>query len=316
MDVIQRSIKFLGRLTYLILNRLTFGLFDIVVTAVQEFSRLEASAAAASIAYYALFSLFPLLLVLLSVLSLFLPFLLQFLPEDIEAQAELIQLVQEFFPIVDEDEAVVRLVEENLDVLNSQLESVGILGMIGLLWGGSNVFAVLVKNINQAWHIVADPRGFLQKRLVAFGIISILAALLLLSIILDLVSRFSMPLWENVAVLFTPLWVGVANLLPYIFSFFLFFALYRWVPNTEVRWLEATGGALVATLAWRWAIVGFTWAISQGLVNYQVIYGSLATVVLAMFWFYFSSLIILFGAHFSAAIARHKRPTEALNLNE
>lgn len=308
MDVIQRSIKFLGRLTYLILNRLTFGLFDIVVTAVQEFSRLEASAAAASIAYYALFSLFPLLLVLLSVLSFFL--------RERDAQAEVFRLVREFFPIV--DEAVVRLVEENLQVLISQRNSVSILGMIGLLWGGSNVFAVLAKNINRAWHIVADPFGFLQMRLVAFGIISILAALWLLSfiptIILDLVSRFSMPLWENIAVYVTPLWVGVANLLPYVFSFFLFFALYRWVPNTEVRWLEATGGALVATLAWR--IIGFIWAISQGLLNYQVIYGSLATVVLTMFWIYFSSLIILFGAHFSAAIARHKRPTEALNLNE
>jgi membrane protein len=294
----------------LILNRLTFGLFEIVVTAVQEFSRLEASAAAAGIAYYALFSLFPLLLVLLSVLSFFL--------QEAQARAEVMRLVQDFFPIV--DEAVVQLVEENLQVLISQRNSVSILGMIGLLWGGSNVFAVLAKNINQAWHIVADPLGFLKTRLVAFGIISILAALLLLSfiatIILNLVSRFSMPLWENVAVYVPPLGVGVANLLPYIFSFFLFFALYRWVPNTQVRWLEATGGALVATLTWHWAIIGFTWAISQGLVNYQVIYGSLATVVLAMFWIYFSSLIILFGAHFSAAIARHKRPREALNLNE
>lgn len=310
MGVIRRLIRFLGKFTYLILNRLTFGLLGILVTTVQEFFRLEAFAAAAGIAYYALFSLFPLLLVLISVLSFFL--------QEKQVQTEVIRLLQELFPIV--DEAVGQLVEDNLHVLISQRNSVSILGMIGLLWGGSNVFAVLAKNINQAWHIAAAPLSFLQTRLVAFGIVSVLAALLLLSfistIILNLASHFSTLLWGNMAVYVTPLWVGVANLLPYLFSFFLFFALYRWVPNTQVRWLEAAGGALVATLAWRWAIVGFTWAIGQGLVNYQVIYGSLATVVLAMFWIYFSSVIILFGAHFSAAIARHKRPTEALNLNE
>jgi membrane protein len=41
------------------------------------------------------------------------------------------------------------------------------------------------------------------------------------------------------------------------------------------------------------------------------VYGSLGTVVALMFWLYLSSMIIIFGAHLSAAIGRHRRDTAA-----
>ena len=69
----------------------------------------------------------------------------------------------------------------------------------------------------------------------------------------------------------------------------------------------------MATIAWRAAIFGFAWSVRTGLINYHVVYGSLATILLGMFWIYISSLILLFGAHFSAAIARHRRPKPTAN---
>ena len=69
---------------------------------------------------------------------------------------------------------------------------------------------------------------------------------------------------------------------------------------------SAAGGALLATMAWYGAVFGFKWSVQEGIVNYQLVYGSLATVVLTLIWIYVSSLILLFGAHLSAAIA-HRR---------
>ena len=46
----------------------------------------------------------------------------------------------------------------------------------------------------------------------------------------------------------------------------------------------------------------FSWVLANGLVKYELVYGSLSTVVALMFWIYLISSITLFGAHLSAVI--------------
>ncbi len=77
------------------------------------------------------------------------------------------------------------------------------------------------------------------------------------------------------------------------------------MPNTEVKRRAAFWGALVAALAWEVAANGLAWYLKSGLVQYELVYGSLGAVVALMFWIYLSSWITLFGAHLSAAIAQH-----------
>jgi len=79
--------------------------------------------------------------------------------------------------------------------------------------------------------------------------------------------------------------------------------LYRWVPSALVRWPEATVGALVATGAMEVTTRGFSWYLRSGLARYELIYGSLGAVVALLLWIYLNSLILLFGAHLSAAVA-------------
>ncbi len=83
--------------------------------------------------------------------------------------------------------------------------------------------------------------------------------------------------------------------------------LYRWVPKTKVRWSEAFGGAIFAVIA-EWAATSvFSWYLSSGLSRYNLVYGSLGALISFMTLIYIINLIVLFGAHLSAAIARHKR---------
>jgi len=84
-------------------------------------------------------------------------------------------------------------------------------------------------------------------------------------------------------------------------------SLYRWIPNTEVKWSQAFWGALVATLGWEIATQTFTWYLTSGMARYQLVYGSLGTVVALMFWIYLSSLITFYGAHLSAAVTQHSK---------
>jgi len=50
--------------------------------------------------------------------------------------------------------------------------------------------------------------------------------------------------------------------------------------------------------------VGFAWYISSGLARYELVYGSLGAIVALMLWIHLNSLITLFGAHISGAIAQ------------
>ncbi len=271
---------------------------------IEEFIRLRCLEAGASIAFYALFSLFPLIIFLISILGFFL--------EQNRVQTEVLGLLKELFPVA--KEGVTEMVEHNLGIVFNRRGSVSVIAAIGLFWAGSNVFTAIVRNINLAWHTKMAPITIIRDRLVAFAIIVLLAAGILLSFVsapvLNLLSRFSVPFGEGEAISETSLWVLLTRLLPYLLSFILFFALYRWVPKTKVRWREALTGAVVATIAWRFAIAGFTWTIREGVLNYQVIYGSLATVLITMFWVYISSLILLFGAHIGAAMARRHHPPD------
>ena len=121
----------------------------------------------------------------------------------------------------------------------------------------------------------------------------------------NLLPRLQVPLGGGVSVYETPLWIVSSILIPWLLAAVTFLGLYRWVPNAQVRWPAALWGALVAASAWEVAANAFTWFLGSGLVQYELVYGSLGTVVALMLWIYVGSLITLFGAHLSAAIAQH-----------
>lgn len=273
---------------------LSGGVLGIARHALQSFNEARGAEAAASMAYYAFFSLFPLLLAFV--------FAASFILEGERAYREVVDLVTEAIPISR------GVVEQNVRQVVDLRGTVGIVGLVGLLWSATGVFTVLARNINRAWS-EAEPRSFLKRRLVALAMIGTLATLLVLSLlsttILDLLPRLRVPLWGGVSVYETTLWTVLSSLAPWLFTFLMFLALYLWAPSVEVEWKAAFWGALVAALAWEITKGAFAWYVSSGLVQYELIYGSLGTVVALMFWIYLSSWIALFGAHLSVAIARH-----------
>lgn len=277
-------------------NDLSGGSLGILRNAAHRFNDSRAPEAAAGMAYYAVFSLFPLSLVLVAAGSFFL--------EREQAYRSIVRFVAKAFPISQE------LIRRNIQCVLELRGIAGILGLIGLLWSATSVFAILARSINRAWP-EAEPRSFLERRLVALGMVGTLTGLLILSLlsttVLNLLAQLQVPLWDIASVYETPVWAGLSKVVPWLFAFLSFFGLYRWVPHTEVKWSEAFWGALVAASAWEVTTSAFAWYLSTGLARYELVYGSLGAVVALMFWIYLSSLIILFGAYLSAAVAQHTR---------
>jgi membrane protein len=275
-------------------NGLTRGVLGILTDAIHHFEGARAAEATASIAYYTVFSLFPLLLVLIAAGS--------FVLEREQVQQRVLDFVDEVFPISHP------LIERNIQSVLALRGTVGLVALVSLLWSGTGALTVLAHHINRAWP-EAEPRSFLERRLVALGMVGGLAVLLALSsvadTVFDVLARLSVPLGGGLSVYETPLWTILSNVAPRLLAFLALLGLYRWVPNTKVRWTEAFWGALVATLAGEIATNGFAWYLSSGIVQYELVYGSLGTIVALMLWVYIGALIILFGAHLSAAIARY-----------
>jgi membrane protein len=274
------------------LDRLGGGSLGILVQAVREFNQARAPQAAASIAYYAIFSLFPLLLVLIALGSIVI--------QTQRVESAVLNYLTSALPFSQP------LIQRNLEEVLRRRQTLGIIGAVGLTWAASGVFSTLAHNINSAWK-EAPTRAFLETRLVGMGMVFILVLLVVLSFlgstVLDLLARLGVPFVSSVAAYGTTFLGLLSSVIPGLFTFVMLLSLYRWVPNTQVKWSAAIGGSLVASILWELIQEGFALFLSSSLFNLQLVYGSLATIIILLLWIYIAGLIVLFGAHLSAAIA-------------
>lgn len=281
-------------------NKHTGGAPNILLLALKRFQYVRAAEGAASIAYYAIFSLFPLLLVLAGVLG----FVLVSTPEP----GQVVDFVTTVIPISED------FIRTNLVQILEQRGTVGIFGLVGLIWAASAVFITLARNINLAWP-GAVTRNPIQGRLIGMAMLAVIAFLFVLSVlgatVFTLLPVTPAEAASRAALFENMLGSLLSALIPLLLSFLVFFAMYRWIPNIRVHWMEAFWGALFAALAWRLSVFLFKWYIYSGLVRLEVLYGSLATIILLLIWIYLTALITLLGAHISSAVAYTTRLREA-----
>jgi membrane protein len=276
-------------------NRMTGGVLGIVVDMTAGFTNARGAEAAASITYYILFSIFPLLLSVIAIGSIFL--------EDWQVRNQVVQFIQAVIPVASD------MITQNVEEVLEARGTFGIIGIASLIWSASAAFMSLFRNINRAW-VRAAPLNALLARFV--GIVVIFALVVLIAVIrvasaaANLLPTFGI---EPTAEFYDSLlWLLISGLVPLALTFLIFLSLYRWIPNTKVRWSEALWGALVAAVGWELTTNLFTYFLSEGILQYKVVYGSLGTMIALLFWIYLNCTIILLGAHLSAAIARNKRP--------
>ncbi len=287
---------------YQLANQKSKGILEIIRQAVLRFTRVQGLEAAAAIAYYTIFSIFPLLLVLISAAG--------FLMKGQEAVGLVLDFISEVLPVPP------TWLEDILRQIVNQRDITGLVGLVGLFLAASGVFTTLARNINRAWP-QARSQNLVRAQLIAFSMIAVLVTLMVLwviwSVLINLLIAQDFPTLER----FVPFHQYVLNPLAKIFAptaaFSLFLLIYRYLPNTKVCWSEAFWGSLTASAAWMALNFGFGWYISSGMVNYDLLYGSLGTSIAMLTWVFLSSIIILFGAHLSAAIARATRLAPRVN---
>jgi membrane protein len=217
-------------------------------------------------------------------------------------KVELLEIITQWIPV-------------SADAVNSQVTTVlnlrgpvTVVAIISLLWSGSNVFEKVIVNVNRAFPQGSRP-GFFKSRGMALLIIVVMILLFGTSLLISTVVEI-FPAAENA--LFGKLissaraWIEVLQIAPLVLKFFLFLAVYSWIPQSaSILFKARLIGALVTAVLWELSSRLLGWAISSGFTNYEIIYGSLASIMALMFWLYLSSYILFFGAHLVHAIDTH-----------
>ena len=267
-------------------------IYNIFRASAKSFQQEGGTRGAAGMAYYTLFSLFPLLIVMVTAGSYFI--------DDSQNSSRVAQLVISVIPVGQD------LVERNIERILVLRNSIGILGLIGLLWSGSNAFSMMVHNITSAWP-VDERRTFFQKRLFGLAMVIImilgLFVLTLSSTILNVLVKYQEAV-PGLDRLFNN-WLGEfgTKIFYWVLPFLFFYSLYRIIPMGRVPIKAAGFSALVITGIWRLASTAFQWYLGSGFARYEVIFGSLSAIAILLLWIYISSVILFFGAHLCAASA-------------
>ena len=259
--------------------------------ALKRFRDSEDFTYASAIAYYALLSLFPLLLIAVWALGR-----LTDSPADRAAVAD---LVLRFFP-------------QQVDLVSSQLESIGtaglgfgVAGTAVIVWVSLGVFRVTSQAVNHAWG-VEEPPGFLRHQLVAFAMLLAAGAFLLLALAWVTVVGMARSSWFERVLEIMPALDAAQRLSSRspatVVLIVVVASVHYFVPATTVRLRDVWPGALMTGLMWQGALSVFSWYLGE-MANLSV-RGSIAAVVTFLIWVYISAAIFLYGVEFTAAWVR------------
>ena len=180
--------------------------------------------------------------------------------------------------------------------------SIGLVGVLGLLWTASTLFSNLEASLNAVWN--APRRSVARRRLLAIAAVLILGTLFLIAVVLSALPALPFLNRGN------PLWDLLDLGLGLLVEILLFWLIYRMLPNARVSSHAALGGALLAGVLWEGAQAAFRWYLTSGLDNYGAVYGGLASVIALIVWAYLTGFILFLGAEFSAALQREFWPSE------
>jgi membrane protein len=83
--------------------------------------------------------------------------------------------------------------------------------------------------------------------------------------------------------------------------------LYKFVPNTKTHWRSVWPGALLAAALFELARTLFIFYLDN-FANYQLIYGSITSIIILLIWIYYSAFIMILGAEFTFQYSRMHYP--------
>jgi membrane protein len=271
-------------------------LIALLKESIKEFQAVHGTLLAASISFTLLFSLFPLAFAAVYIAGS--------LSESSNIQQQVIRSIVALLPM---PRALITGILANVAVSHDAISAVTFLGLI---WGGLSCFNAIRVSLNAVWGI-QNPHFILKAYFINLLMMVGAAILLILSFLFtNMFSAGYAPGMQPGELDFLHRNAPVRILANILFTGPAFLVLYRFIPSKRPQWRDIWVAALAAAICFELTKFIFMWYV-RIFDPYNLIYGSIGTLIAFLMWTYLSALAFLFIAKMTC-INLEKRNKSAL----
>ena len=260
-------------------DALTFPWKNTALTLRERFKEDHLGLTASSLTFTTIISIVPLFTVALAIFSVF--------PMFAKMQNGLQQLlVDSLIP-----DNIARQVLSYLGQFASKASKIGWVGAAAFLVSALMLILTIDGKLNEIWRVRTTRH--LARRIIVYWTLLTLGPLLLgLSLTFSSYVLSASKGWVSVL----PGGVKVLlNMLEFVVIATGLAAMYRFVPNTQVRWTHALLGGVFTATGLELAKKVLAWYLAQ-VPTISAVYGAFATVPILLIWIYVAWVIVLLGA--------------------
>jgi membrane protein len=268
--------------------------FAVMRSAVADWLSHRAASKGAALAFYTLFSMAPILVLVIAIAGFF-----------YGADAARGQLLSQLQGLVGAQGAeAIQLVLAGAHNKDSGMWAT-IIATALLLFGATTAFAELKDSLDEIWDVPkpADANWWdvLRTRLLSFGLILVLAFLLMVSLVvsaaLAILENYFSGLWKEATVLLS--WL--ASAIGFGVIALLFGVIYKLLPRIRLSWSDVTIGALGTAALF--TLGKFAIGLYIGNSGVANSYGAAGSMIALLLWVYYSAQVFFLGAEFARQYA-------------
>lgn len=218
---------------------------------------------------------------------------------------ELHSLIYNIIPSPVYHDSIIRFIDSLID--GSKIGLISFTFVLSLFFA-SNAVIGLMRSFNKNYIGFRQVKG-LKRRWDAIKLTLMLFGLLLVYLLLILLQNNILDLlgitdaWTQQLIFFGK-WILIVALLFYNYAF-----IYRYAPSTTKRWKMVSPGAVIGTVLSILVTLGFS-AFVSNFANYNLLYGSIGSIMVIMVMVFLNSMAILIGFEFNLIIHTIKRREE------
>ncbi|MCU0581027.1 MAG: YihY family inner membrane protein [Syntrophales bacterium] len=248
---------------------------------------------AAAIALYAILSFIPLFILTMLVIG-------HVFGSHPDLQQEMLNGFRNFHPFFSEE------LMSQLGLIEEKRHLLGWIGFLSLIWSAAMIFSVMETALNMIFRS-SSPRNYFLSKALAMAMIPLAWMVGMASAVITYLTTLLMEqsfLHDLIPGGMTRLnGLLLGYLVPFLIVVFFTTAIYRTIPTRKISLTSALVGGLAFAVLMELAKHFFTWYIVH-YTRYNVIFGSLETVVILVIWTFYVALIFLFCAELIASYDR------------
>lgn len=189
-----------------------------------------------------------------------------------------------------------------VEITSSPPQKLVALAIISAIWTASSIFEGLRTILNRAYRVHTPPT-YLIRRLVSFiefgAVMSLtIAFVFILFLLPTIVEIFESIIPKEILLTLHTFFMGEKDLSYYLlleYGFLLVCMTFYNLPNRKQKFVRVLPGAIFVVISWMIFSILFKYYISD-FPQVNLIYGSIAGIIIALLYFYICSIILIIGA--------------------